>query len=62
LALELQPTDHTVLEHAKSLMADPGLSPRDAFHGAHALVAGCGAIASADPAFDEVVGIRRISP
>jgi predicted nucleic acid-binding protein len=62
LSLELQPTDNAVVEQAKSLMADPCLAPRDAFHGAHALLAGCEAIASADPAFDELVGIRRISP
>jgi predicted nucleic acid-binding protein len=62
LSLELQPTDKAVVEQAKSLMADPCLGPRDAFHGAHALVADCRAIASADPAFDELAGITRISP
>ena len=37
LSLELQTTEHAVVQRAKSLMAQPGLSPRDAFHAAHAL-------------------------
>jgi predicted nucleic acid-binding protein len=60
LDLELSPTDHVVVERAKFLMTR--LAPRDAFHAAHALTAGCGAIASADPAFDSVKGLRRIAP
>jgi predicted nucleic acid-binding protein len=62
LPLELQPTDHAVVEQARSLMARPGLAPRDAFHAAHALVAGCSVIASADAAFDDVPGLRRLAP
>ncbi len=62
LSLELQATDHAVVEKAKSLMAKPGLPPRDAFHAAHALEAGCNLIASADPDFDDVPGLRRIAP
>ena len=62
LPLELQPTDNAVVERAKSLMARPGLAPRDAFHAAHALAAGCSVIASADAAFDEVPGLRRLAP
>lgn len=62
LALELQPTDHAVVEGAKSLMAQPGLAPRDAFHAAHALEAGCGLIASSDSGFDRVSGLRRMAP
>jgi predicted nucleic acid-binding protein len=62
LALELHPTDHAVVERARSLMARPGLGPRDAFHAAHALVAGCSAIASSDPAFDDVRELRRLAP
>jgi len=62
LALELQTTDHAVVEVAKSLMAKPGLSPRDAFHAAHALGANCDAIASGDACFDRVPGLRRIAP
>ena len=46
LSLELQPTEHPVVERAKSLMAQPGLAPRDAFHAAHALEAGCALIAA----------------
>jgi predicted nucleic acid-binding protein len=62
LALDLQPTDGEVVERAKSLIARPGLSPRDAFHAAHALAAGCTLIASSDPAFDRVRGLQRLSP
>ncbi|MFI4985335.1 MAG: type II toxin-antitoxin system VapC family toxin [Solirubrobacterales bacterium] len=40
----------------------PGLGPRDSFHAAHALVAGCSAIASTDAAFDDVPGLRRLAP
>lgn len=62
LGLELQPTEHAVVEGAKSLMARPGLGPRDAFHAAHALEAGCGLIASSDAGFDQVSGLRRVAP
>lgn len=62
LALELQPTEHEVVKKAKSLMAQPGLAPRDAFHAAHALEAGCSLIASSDSGFDQVSGLRRLSP
>lgn len=62
LSLELQPTEHAVVERAQSLMARPGLSPRDAFHAAHALEAGCDRIASSDTGFDDVSGLRRIAP
>jgi predicted nucleic acid-binding protein len=62
LMLELQPTEHAVIEAAKSLMAKPGLAPRDAFHAAHALEAGCELIASSDAGFDQVAGLRRLAP
>lgn len=62
LALELWHTDQTVVEQAKALMEEPGLSPRDAFHAAHALTAGCSAIASTDPAFDLVPNLNRLAP
>jgi predicted nucleic acid-binding protein len=62
LSLELQPTEHAVVERAKSLMAQPGLAPRDAFHAAHALEAGCGLIASSDADFDRVPGLRLLAP
>jgi predicted nucleic acid-binding protein len=62
LSLELQPTDSAVVAQARSLMARPGLSPRDAFHAAHALTAGCGVIASTDAAFDHVPGLLRLAP
>lgn len=62
LSLELQPTGHGVIEKAKSLMAEPGLPPRDAFHAAHAIEAGCELIASADTDFDQIPQLRRIAP
>lgn len=62
LSLELQPTNHEVVEGAKSLMAQPGLSPRDAFHAAHALAAGCDLIVSSDAGFDQVTGLQRVAP
>lgn len=62
LSLELQPTEHAVVEGAKSLMARPGLAPRDAFHAAHALEAGCGLIASSDADFDRVPGLTLLAP
>lgn len=62
LSLELQPTGNAVVKRAKSLMAKPGLAPRDAFHAAHALEAGCDLIVSSDAAFDQVPGLRRLAP
>lgn len=62
LALELQPASHAVVERAKSLMSQPGLAPRDAFHAAHALEAGCDLIASSDTGFDLVSGLTRVAP
>ncbi len=62
LSLELQPTSRGVVEQARSLMAAPGLTPRDAFHAAHALVAKCEVIVSSDSAFDDVPRLRRMAP
>ena len=62
LPLELQPTEHAVVERAKSLMSQPGLPPRDAFHAAHAIEASCDLIVSSDPGFDKVSGLRRLKP
>lgn len=62
LSLELQPTEHSVIDRAKSLMSRPGLSPRDAFHAAHALAAGCTLIASGDSDFNQVPGLRLLAP
>jgi predicted nucleic acid-binding protein len=62
LTLELQSTNHTVIEAAKSFMARPGLAPRDAFHAAHAIEAGCELIASSDAGFDRLSGLRRLAP
>jgi predicted nucleic acid-binding protein len=62
LSLELQPTDHSVIDRAKSLMSRPGLPPRDAFHAAHALAAGCTLIASGDADLGLVPGLRLLAP
>lgn len=62
LSLELQPTEHSVIDGAKSLMSRPGLPPRDAFHAAHALAADCTLIASADTDFGLVPGLRLLAP
>jgi predicted nucleic acid-binding protein len=62
LGLDLQVTDDTVVERAKVLMDRAGLAPRDAFHAAHALEAGCGAIVSSDRGFDRVDGLARVGP
>jgi predicted nucleic acid-binding protein len=62
LSLELHPTDRRVVEQARSLMAAPGLTPRDSFHAAHALVAKCEVIVSSDSAFDDVPRLRRLAP
>ena len=62
LNLELAVTDQPVVNRARQLLVRPGLAPRDAFHAAHALEAGCELIASSDPDFDRVDGIRRLAP
>jgi predicted nucleic acid-binding protein len=62
LSLELQPTEHSVIDRAKALMSRPGLSPRDAFHAAHALAADCTLIASGDTDFNQVPGLRLLAP
>jgi predicted nucleic acid-binding protein len=62
LSLELWPTGQDVVTRAQALMAKPGLGPRDAFHAAHAVAAGCQLIASADPAFRRVPGLRCLAP
>ena len=62
LPLELQPTEHAVIKRAKSLMSQPGLPPRDAFHAAHAIEADCALIVSSDTGFDNVSGLRRLGP
>ena len=62
LSLELQPTSHAVVAMARGLMSQPGVAPRDAFHAAHALEAGCDVIVSSDAGFDGVPGLARLAP
>jgi predicted nucleic acid-binding protein len=59
---EIAVTDRSVTRHAIELMSDPGLSPRDAFHAAHALDSGCPVIVSSDPDYDRLAGLRRVGP
>jgi predicted nucleic acid-binding protein len=47
---------------AQSLMSNPGLSPRDAFHAAYAIDGGCKWIVSSDSAFDRVSRLGRLGP
>jgi predicted nucleic acid-binding protein len=62
LHLEITPTTQGTVTRAKALMADPGLAPRDAFHAAHALGAGCTVIVSLDADYDTVSGLGRLGP
>jgi predicted nucleic acid-binding protein len=55
-------TDRSVTRRAMDLMFDPGLSPRDAFHAAHALDSDCPVIVSSDPAYDRLDSIQRLAP
>lgn len=47
---------------AQTLMDDPGLSPRDAFHAAYAIDSQCARIVSSDAAFDRVHRVSRLGP
>jgi predicted nucleic acid-binding protein len=62
LLLEFVPTDGTVIARARDFMAAPGLAPRDAFHAAHAVEAGCDWIVSADADFDLLAAMPRLGP
>jgi predicted nucleic acid-binding protein len=62
LDTDLIATGSRVVDAAKKLMDQPGLTPRDAFHAGHATSAGCAVIVSADPAFDSVRGLSRLGP
>jgi predicted nucleic acid-binding protein len=59
---EIAVTDRSVTRRAIDLMSDPGLSPRDAFHAAHALDSGCPVIVSSDPDYDRMDAIQRLAP
>ena len=59
---EIAVTDRSVTRRAMELMSDPGLSPRDAFHAAHALDSGCPVIVSSDPDYDRLDSIQRLAP
>lgn len=54
--------DHEVLETALALIETTQVRGRDAVHAATALAYGIETIASSDPAFDGIPGIRRLDP
>lgn len=62
LDFEMAATDRSVTQRAIALMSDPGLSPRDAFHAAHAIDSRCSVIVSADPDYDALTVLRRVGP
>jgi len=59
---EIAVTDRSVTRRAMDLMSEPALSPRDAFHAAHALDSGCPVIVSSDPDYDRLAALRRVGP
>lgn len=54
--------DREILERAIDLIERTPVRGRDAVHAATALAYGISAIASSDPAFDAIPGLRRIDP
>lgn len=54
--------DHEVLERSLELVATTRVRGRHAVHAATALAYGIDTIASTDPAFDGIPGIRRLDP
>lgn len=58
----LHPFGIEVLDRALVLIADSGVRGRDAVHAATALGAGFDTIVSLDADFDQVPGLRRLSP
>lgn len=54
--------DHEVLETAMTLIERTRIRGRDAVHAATAITYGIETIASSDPAFDSIPGIRRLDP
>ena len=59
---EIAVTDRSVTRRAAELMSEPALSPRDAFHAAHALDSGCPVIISSDSDYDRLSALRRVGP
>lgn len=59
---EIAMTDRSVINRAIELMSDPGLSPRDSFHAAHAFDSGCAVIVSSDSDYDRLSALRRVGP
>ncbi len=62
LDLDWATSSPSSLHIAQSLMGNPGLSPRDAFHAAYAIDSGCQWIVSSDVVFDRVPRLSRLGP
>ncbi len=62
LDLDVASSQPSSMHLAQSLMSDPGLAPRDAFHAAYAIDGGCDWIVSSDAAFDRLPRLRRLGP
>lgn len=60
--LDIAASDLLSIRHAQSLMSDPGLAPRDAFHAAYAIDSRCAWIVSSDREFDRVRRLSRLGP
>ena len=62
LDLDWAPSQPSSQHLAQSLMSDPGLAPRDAFHAAYAIDGGCKWIVSSDAVFDRLRRLDRLGP
>jgi len=62
LDLDLAPSHPSSMHIAQSLMGDPGLAPRDAFHAAYAIDGRCDWIVSSDATFGRLPQLRRLGP
>lgn len=62
LDLDLASSHPSSMHIARSLMIDPGLAPRDAFHAAYAIDGGCDWIVSSDAEFDRMPLLLRLGP
>lgn len=54
--------DHEILERSMDLIYATGIRGRDSVHAATALADGIETIASSDPAFDGIPGLKRVDP
>ncbi len=62
IGLDIAASDLSSIRNAQSLMGNPGLTPRDAFHAAYAIDSRCAWIVSSDREFDRVHRLSRLGP